>query len=239
MIVELSASVARGVAGSFLSNLLRDLLRLQTEQVKQLEELKQDVKRLTEGPWRRARLYIEDASCADDSEWLLRQALAALMEAYSLELEPGPRRPPIAADVALIQGMLGDVVNARRWAWRAFIDQREVVGLQIPKLLKGGAKVWYHHGEIWILRRQSDDRVLYEFQPNRKYPLEAVWRLEDHPDVDLHPRMKTVLQMVEAADDYRRACVELRGGQLPVVSLLVDDPWKRRPIVEWDGHWYI
>ena len=128
-IVELAASIGGKEAAKALQPLLRDLMDVQDRQLELLRAMQDNVRKLVEGPWRRARTALEDAQSLDGSRrtGLLQQAASALREAHSYEAKASAAQAAAAADLALVTSLLGHRDEGRIWARRAHQDGQQAI----------------------------------------------------------------------------------------------------------------
>ncbi|HZI74887.1 MAG TPA: hypothetical protein VFD73_12860, partial [Gemmatimonadales bacterium] len=137
-IVELAASIGGQKAAKALQPLLRDLLDIQDQQLERLRAVQDDVRKLVEGPWRRARTALEDAQSSDGSRQkeLLQRAESALQEAHSQEAKANAARAAAAADLALVTSLLGHRDEGQKWARRAHQDGQQAILAEIPEVTR-------------------------------------------------------------------------------------------------------
>jgi hypothetical protein len=139
VLIEIATAIGQRAATSATQILLRDLLGVQDRQLEALQAIRQDVRTLLEGPWRRAKLLLAEAAEASDKDIrdsYLRDAKTALFEAVSHEPSATPRRATVAADLAIVLGMLSERQASLRWARTAHDDQTEAVRLAIFSAIK-------------------------------------------------------------------------------------------------------
>jgi WD domain, G-beta repeat len=213
IIVTLAAAIGKEAATSMSLSLLRDIVGVQNEQLEALKEIRQDVKTMLGGPWRKAHLLIEEAAHTEaehERRARLREARAALFDAHSLEPEATPRRATIGVDLAFVHGLLGESQDARRWALRAHQDQSNAVAAAVPVVMKSlnsrvSALKAPVDGDFWSLvdtSRKKDpmgtDRWLRE-----KYERgEVSWRL---PPADFMADVGRVVVPGEGVSQVMRA----------------------------------
>ncbi len=137
-IVELAASIGGKEAAKALQPLLRDLMDVQDRQLELLRAMQDNVRKLVEGPWRRARTALEDAQSLDGSRrtGLLQQAASALREAHSYEAKASAAQAAAAADLALVTSLLGHRDEGRIWARRAHQDGQQAIQAEIPEVAR-------------------------------------------------------------------------------------------------------
>ena len=137
-IVELAASIGGQKAANALQPLLRDLMDIQDRQLELLHAMQDDVRKLVEGPWRRARMALEDAQSLGGSRQveLLQQAESALREAHSYEAKASAARAAAAADLALVTSLLGHRGEGQKWARRAHQDGQQAILADIPEVTR-------------------------------------------------------------------------------------------------------
>ena len=137
-IVELAASIGGKEAAKALQPLLRDLMDVQDRQLELLRAMQDNVRKLVEGPWRRARTALEDAQSLDGSRrtGLLQQAASALREAHSYEAKASAAQAAAAADLALVTSLLGHRDEGRIWARRAHQDGHQAIQAEIPEVAR-------------------------------------------------------------------------------------------------------
>jgi hypothetical protein len=136
-IVELAvAAVGKKAAAAVIEPLLRELLELQDQQARALEGLREDVRKLVEGPRHRARTALEDALLAQGERrrQLLEEVSTALREAHSHEAAPTATRAEAAAEMAVVAVLLERRDEGCRWAQRAHEDARAAIRSEIPAL---------------------------------------------------------------------------------------------------------
>jgi hypothetical protein len=139
LLESIATAIVSKAAGSASSALLQQIAGAQDEQLAMLEEIRQDVRRLIEGPWRLARSEIRKAALAEnESEMLatLERAADALAEAESFEPPATPRRAAIAIDEALVFALLGKSRLAIASAMQAYDDQVQAVASAVPPVLE-------------------------------------------------------------------------------------------------------
>jgi hypothetical protein len=136
--VKVATAVAQRAAGESVAPLVRDLIGAQNEQIAKLERLDASLNQLMDAPVRRASVYLDEA-LRDNTERGRRENLsaarAALIEAYSVR-ETGT----IAAQLALVVGVLGDADGARKWAHTAYERQQNAtqqLAKEAEQLLSG------------------------------------------------------------------------------------------------------
>jgi hypothetical protein len=130
VIESIALAIATRAGYSATMSLLREVVGLQNQQVAVLKELREDVRRMVEGPWRKATLLLEEAAATTvvpERRARLQEARDSLFGAYSLEPGATARRATIAIDLALVHGLLNEPPHARRWAAKAHADQSAAV----------------------------------------------------------------------------------------------------------------
>jgi len=109
--------------GAVLEALLRDLLQVQDQQAQTLGRIEQDVQRLIEGPWRTARLHLEECLLPGRSikqiEASQRQAAQYLREAIGVQRGFGAAYA--AFDLSIVLAALGDERASHLYAKEAII----------------------------------------------------------------------------------------------------------------------
>jgi DNA-binding beta-propeller fold protein YncE len=163
LITALATAIGTKAAVSISASLLRDMAGVQDEQLEALRQIRQDVTKMLDGPWRKAHLLIDEAAHAR-TEPARRAHLAdakdALLTACSLEPEATPRRATVSIDLALVHGLLGEPQDAQRWALRAYQDQVNAVSATVPAVVKllnsrVSALKTFTDGDFWSLVQTS------------------------------------------------------------------------------------
>jgi hypothetical protein len=134
--VKVATAVAQRAASESVAPLVRDLIGVQNEQLEKLERLDANLSQLMDAPVRRAGAYLEEAlrsSAEEGRRANLDATRAALIEAYSVRATGA-----VAAQLALVVGVLGDGDGARKWALTAYERQRDAtqsLALEAERLL--------------------------------------------------------------------------------------------------------
>ena len=99
-------------AGPVVEALVRDLLQVQDEQAQTLSRIDENVQRLLDGPWRTARLYLNESllpgRSAKQVQAALRQAAEHLRQALGLQSPRSFGAAFVAFDLAVVLAALGD-----------------------------------------------------------------------------------------------------------------------------------
>ncbi|MFG2647587.1 WD40 repeat domain-containing protein [Streptomyces sp. NPDC048436] len=135
VIVAIGSQTAQGVTLS----LLRELVGVQEKQLAALKEMHQDVRKMLNGPWRKAQTKLEEAAHAENAlvrRERLRAARDALDDAASLEPDGTPRRATISINLALVYRMLGQDKDATYWAVKGYEHQTAAVATAVPGTLQ-------------------------------------------------------------------------------------------------------
>lgn len=106
------------VGGAVFEALIRDLLQVQDEQAQTLLRIEQGVERLIDGPWRTAKLYLQECllpgRSASQIQEAQRKAAECLREA--LGQQRGFPAAYSAFDLAVVLAALGDAEGSRFYA---------------------------------------------------------------------------------------------------------------------------
>lgn len=132
-------AVASKAVTTALEPLIRELINAQEAQNAELEELRQEVRRLIDGPWRLSILHLrasESAGSADPARRSaeLEKAAEALLQAYSLHPDASATRALIAADLSMVEGLIGRRKDAAGWADTAYDDVTAFLRQQAPSV---------------------------------------------------------------------------------------------------------
>lgn len=263
MLVELATAIGQRAAVSATQILLRDLLGIQDRQLEALEAIRQDVRTLREGPWREAKLLLVEAAEASDKnrrDSYLQAAKAALFKAVSLEPSTTPRRATVAADLAIVLGMLREQQASLRWALTAHDDQAEAVRtavLSATRTLNSRLQVLKIpiDGDFWELvgraRKESPSetrRWLHErYELGREE--KEIWkdRFREHNPVPTPGNILIAEKMTEggrklielhrmshSVHEYRGVCLAFDPKLIvPIYELHVDLSTPRRAQITW------
>ena len=139
LIESIVLSIGAKAGSSASLSLLREIAGLQNEQVAVLKEMREDIRKMVDGPWRKAMVLVEQAvftTGASERRARLHEARDALFTAYSQEPEATPRRATIAVDLAVVHWLLDELDHARRWATKAHEDQSAAVTAAVDVALK-------------------------------------------------------------------------------------------------------
>jgi hypothetical protein len=133
---DIAVGIAKNLTISAARPLLLALLGAQDDQLKKLSTIQQDVRRLLEGPWRQARVLVAEAAETRDDDpqrmVYLDEARQALFLAYGYQPDVHPARAAIAAELAMVIGLLGRRDDCQRWAATAHDEAVCVVIEAIP-----------------------------------------------------------------------------------------------------------
>jgi hypothetical protein len=122
------AEIAASLASDTIKSLILKIVAVQDEQVQLMTELKEDVDRLSEGPWRTSRYYLEDAANAPGAaarNRALEDARRALYEAAGLAADASVHKAAVAGELALVLALLNQKEDAAQWASRSLIFAEE------------------------------------------------------------------------------------------------------------------
>jgi hypothetical protein len=137
-LLEIAGGIASRTALSVAEPLLVDLTGVQDQQLEMLKDIRADVRRLREAPWRRARLLVREAAEAANDDFrrsdYLEKARDALLEAYANQPDVDRCRPAIAVERAMVLGLLDRRDECDRWSAIAHTDAVAVVNARIRHL---------------------------------------------------------------------------------------------------------
>ncbi|MFE0106122.1 WD40 repeat domain-containing protein [Streptomyces sp. NPDC059009] len=180
VIVAIGSQTAQGVALS----LLRELVGVQEKQLEALREIHQDVRKLLDGPWRKAQTKLEEAAHAEyaaERRGRLKLARDALDDAASLEPDGTPRRAMVCINLALVYRLLGQDRDARYWVLKGYQDQTDAVAAAVPgtvKALNSRAAILKSatEGNFWelVARSRKEDSAGTDRWLHEKYELGQV-----------------------------------------------------------------
>ena len=136
-LLTIATAVASKAVTTALEPLIRELINAQEAQNAELEQLRQEVRRLIDGPWRLSILHLrasESAGSADPARRSaeLEKAAEALLLAYSLHPDASATRALIAADLSMVEGLIGRRKDAAGWADTAYDDVTTFLRQQAP-----------------------------------------------------------------------------------------------------------
>lgn len=126
-LVTIATAVASKVVTTALEPLIRELISAQEQQNAELEQLRQEIRQLVDGPWRLSMLHLRAAVSAGQADperrsSELTKARDALLQAYSFHPDASITRALIAADVSMVEGLVGHQEDAATWADTAHDD---------------------------------------------------------------------------------------------------------------------
>ena len=136
-LLTIAMAVASKAVTTALEPLIHELINAQEAQNAELEQLRQEVRRLIDGPWRLSILHLrasESAGSADPARRSaeLEKAAEALLQAYSLHPDVSVTRALIAADLSMVEGLIGRRKDAAGWADTAYNDVTTFLRQQAP-----------------------------------------------------------------------------------------------------------
>ena len=126
--------VAKGhgipLGGAVFEALMRDLLQIQDQQTQTLLRIERDVERLIDGPWRTARLYLQECLLPERSVDQIRESQRQATEylRQALGQQRGFPAAYAAFDLAIVLAALGDAEGSRFYAKLALSSAGDAIG---------------------------------------------------------------------------------------------------------------
>lgn len=151
-LLEIAGGIAAKTTVSAARPLLLALLDVQDRQLQMLTAIEKDVRRLLEQPWKNARVLVAEAAETrnDDPQRAvyLNEARQALFQAYGNRPEVHPTRAAIAADLAMVLGLLGRREDCYRWSRKAHDEAVTFVTATMPQVQAAlNGRAWL---EEWV-----------------------------------------------------------------------------------------
>jgi hypothetical protein len=200
---EIAAGIAVDIAISAARPLLIALLGVQDQQLEKLTTIQQDVRRLLEGPWRQARYLVAEAAETRDDDphrtVYLNEARQALFLAYGYHPDIHPARAAIAAELAMVIGLLGRREDCHRWAATAHDEAVAVVIETMPRVQRAvNRREWVPLAER--ARGWKEFNRAAGWQPRRKdfwgAPTKTFASGDEMPYLVTIPHFRSILERV-------------------------------------------